>query len=476
MRRLDEIASQHALSVSLALRAIGLVSLCAFVSLHVQIAGLFGAHGIDPMALRLERLASQLESPMMQAPTLFGWFGGSDLAMSLTCIVGELASVAMIFAALGPIAPLIAYAAYLSFVSLGAPFLPLQWDTLLTESLIVAAIASPWTMRPVAFTKPHPPHPIALFALWLLVGRLMFAAGYVKLASGDDVWRDLTALDYHFETQPLPTRAGYLLHFGPAFLRRAGVVMTFVVELVLPFAIFFGQLGRRIAAMGFVSLMLLIAITGNYGFFDILALALTISLVDDAVFHRGMRRISFTSISTTHRARHAPAVLAGAQMLLALLTLFGTLGAGTYVPEAIDPFRVANHYGLFAVMTRERPIVVFEGSDDGVTWHEYDYRWQSGDPARPPAVCMPHMPRVDWMVWFAGLGGGEPEAWIVRTEIALLEARPDVLALFGSDPFHGRAPRLVRAIRYQYVFAPPGDRDWWSRSDGEPYGPTLRRE
>ncbi len=488
MIELDKIASRHALSVALALRAIGLVSLSAFVSLHVQIAGLFGAHGIDPMSGRVARVLEQAESPMLEAPSVLLLLGGTDGAMHATCMVGELASVAMMLGVGGGAAACVAYLAYLSFVSLGAPFLPLQWDTLLTESLAVAAIASPRTLRHVPLERSSAPHPLALFALWFLVGRLMFASGYVKLASGDDAWTSLRALDYHFETQPLPTLPGYAIHFAPSFLRSIGVVFTFVVELVLPWAILFGGLGRRIAAVGFTLLMVVIAVTGNYGFFDFLALALTIALIDDEALARliaRVRRAGWTlpqAPPSTTRGRLGVGVLASFQMFLGLLALLSTLGARPHFSDAllaldarVDPFRVANTYGLFAVMTRDRPIVIFEGSEDGETWREYDYRWQSGDPARAPAACMPHMPRLDWMVWFAGLSD-RPEGWTVAVEIALLEARPDVLALFGRDPFEGRAPMFVRTVRYDYGFAPPGDSDWWSRTDRAPYGPTLEHD
>ena len=256
------------------------------------------------------------------------------------------------------------------------------------------------------------------------------------------------------------------------------MALTFVVELVLPWAIVLGTLGRRIAASAFALLLAIIAITGNYGFFDLLALALVISLVDDdALAH--LRRVAPEASRPPVPPRAVVGVLACAQMLLGVLALLSTLGARASFPgaviaidEAADPFRVANGYGLFAVMTRERPIVIFEGSEDGETWREYDYRWQSGDPARPPAVSTPHMPRLDWMIWFAGLRG-EPEGWIVATEIGLLEARPDVLALFGSDPFEGRRPRYVRSVRYDYRFAPRGQSDWWIRSERAAFGPTL---
>lgn len=480
---LERLAVRHALSVALTLRALGLVSLAAFVSLHTQIGGLFGAGGIDPMAGRVDFVASHVEGAGWLAPSVFLWLGGSEAVMHATCVTGELASVAMIAGALGGLAPLVAYLAYLSFVSFGAPFLPLQWDTLLTESLALAVLASPCSLRPVSLARPTAPHPLALPALWLLVGRLMLASGYVKIASGDDAWRSLEALDYHFETQPLPTLAGYAMHFAPPFVRHAGVVLTFVVELVLPFAIPFGMLGRRIAALGFAILLVTIALTGNYGFFDFLALALTLSLLDDELLARAARGRFFGAAARARsRADLATSGLALAQVLLAVLALLSTLGARPYLPEALvsldtaaDPFRVANGYGLFAVMTRERPIVIFEGSEDGVEWSAYDYRWQSGDPARAPAVCMPHMPRLDWMIWFAGLRG-EPEPWITATEVGLLEARPAVLSLFGRDPFAGRRPHFVRAVLYDYAFAAPGDPDWWTRSDRRPFGPTLRRE
>jgi hypothetical protein len=482
-RWLEAVAAEHALSVAVCLRAIGLVSFCAFVSLHVQVAGLYGAHGIAPIARSVELVTTRVEHPMLALPSLFLIVGGSDVALHVACVIGELASLAMAAGALGALAPLVAYATYLSFVSLGAPFLPLQWDTLLTESLVVAAIASPATLRRVPLSRARHAHPLALFALWFLAARLMFASGWVKLASGDETWSALTALDYHFETQPLPTLLGYAMHFAPSALRRAGVVLTFVVELVLPFAIFFGRLGRRVAAGGFALLLVTIALTGNYGFFDPLALALTLALVDDDAIQRLVRRLRVEAQPNGGRpAFVVVSSLAATQMLLAAIALVSTLGGRPSLPsavlaldEAFDPFRVANGYGLFAVMTRERPIVIFEGSEDGETWLEYDYRWQSGDPARHPEACMPHMPRLDWMIWFAGLNDA-PEGWIVATEIALLEARPEVLDLFGRDPFHGRRPRFVRAVRYDYAFAPPGDSDWWMRMDREPFGPTLQRE
>jgi lipase maturation factor 1 len=462
-------------------RALGLTTLVAFVSLHVQVSGLFGSGGIDPMTRRVSFLADSFGSDaFLAAPSVFFAIGGSDFALGLACVLGELAGLAMMLGvATGP-AALLAYVLYLSFTSLGAPFFPLQWDTLLLESLVVATLVLPWGLRQ-RLDRSVEPSLIARVLVWFLVGRLMFASGFVKLASGDEAWSSLRALDDHFETQPLPVGLSYLLHFGPRWIRTLGAILTFLVELLLPFAIPFGVLGRRIAAGGFVLLMLAIALTGNYGFFNLLTVALAIPLVDDAALERLMparlraRVGSVASAAAGVWAQRAKLVLPSLQLALSGLMLVSTLGARLPLPDLVSSLRLASTYGLFAVMTTDRPIVIFEGTLDGVEWRAYDFRYQSAEPSRGPSQCFPHMPRLDWMIWFAGLGDFEGNSWIRAVERGLLEARPDVLALFGTDPFDGERPRSVRAVRYFYRFAPPGDADRWVRTDRMPYGPALSR-
>ena len=317
---------------------------------------------------------------------------------------------------------------------------------------------------------------MALAATWPAVARLMFASGFVKLASGDATWSSLRALDAHFETQPLPVGLSVALHFGPAWLRTCGAALTLVVELVLPFAILLGTVGRRIAAAGFASLMVLVALTGNYGFFNLLTIALVVPLLDDALLERALRAMRVnvgTAVDAVQTTvwRRLSQVAPSVQAALGALMLASTLGARVPLPDPIASLHLASPYGLFAVMTTERPIVIFEGTDDGETWRAYDYRYQSGDPSRSPAQCFPHMPRLDWMIWFAGLADPEGTPWITAVERGLLEARPDVLALFGRDPFDGSRPRRVRAVRYLYTFAPPDADDAWTRTDRAPYGP-----
>jgi hypothetical protein len=472
--------SSYALSTALFGRGLGLVTLVAFASLHAQVLGLFGSDGIDPMTRRVSFLADSFGvDAFLAAPSVFFVVGGSDGALSGACLLGELAGLAMMLGVLSGPLSLLAYVLYLSFCSLGAPFLPLQWDTLLLESLVIGAIVLPWSKHQ-RLDACREPTPLARAVVWLLVARLMFASGFVKLASGDEAWWSLRALDHHFETQPLPTGLAYALHFGPRWLRTLGVVVTFLVELVLPFAVPFGVLGRRIAAAGFVALMVFIGLSGNYGFFNLLTIVLSLSLLDDAAIERLLpkrlrARVGRVPVVRTVNATRAANVAPALQMLLGSLALLSTLGARVPMPDAITSLRLTSTYGLFAVMTTDRPIVIFEGTTDGVEWRAYDYRYQSGDPARGPSQCFPHMPRLDWMIWFAGLGDFESNGWIRAVERGLLEARPNVLALFARDPFHGERPRSVRAVHYAYRFAAPGDPDWWERSDRVPYGPALTR-
>lgn len=470
--------TSYALSMALFGRALGLVTLVAFGSLHAQVFGLFGTGGIDPMTRRVSFLLDTFGSDApLAAPSVFFAIGGSDLALGLACVLGELAALAMMLGFVSGPAALVAYALYLSFVSLGAPFLPLQWDTLLLESLIVATIVLPWSRRQT-LDQCREPTLLARSVVWFLVARLMFASGFVKLASGDEAWSSLRALDQHFETQPLPVGLSYLLHHGPRWVRTLGVVVMLFIELIVPFAIPFGVLGRRIAAGGFVGLMVAIGLSGNYGFFNILTIALSLSLVDDAVLERLLpkrllARFARVTPPTTVPRERLLRIAPSLQLVLGALALLSTLGLRIPMPDAITSLRLSSTYGLFAVMTTDRPIVIFEGTEDGVEWRAYDYRYQSGDPARGPSQCFPHMPRLDWMIWFAGLGDYEGNGWISAVERGLVEARPDVLALFGRDPFHGARPRSVRAVRYFYRFAPPGDPDWWVRTDRVPYGPPL---
>lgn len=469
------------------LRGLGLVYLIAFLSLEWQVEGLLGADGLRPVSAFLERARQAFGGvDLVRLPTVF-WLLESDAAMRAACWVGAAAALLLIGGTL-PLASLIVlFCLYLSFVNVGAPFLNYQWDALLLETGFLAIFWAPATAR-MASPNAGQPSLVITWCLRWLVFRLLFFSGWVKLASGDPVWWDLSALEYHYETQPLPTWTAWYAHQLPAWLQKTSVAGTFVVELVFPFFLVAGRRLRAVAATGFVALQILIGATGNYGFFNLLSVVLCLPLLDDAqVFRlvpgRFRARIA-TSIQPAGIGRTAVSSLAA--ILVLTLTVPATItqltgvrdglaSAFDSIARAARPFHLASRYGLFAVMTRTRPEVILEGSEDGVTWTPYVFRWKPGPLDRRPVFVEPDMPRLDWQMWFDGLHieravqSGQRAHGVVTPSVLekLREGSPAVLGLLGPDPFAGHPPRHLRWSLYDYRFTDPTERStdgaWWKR-------------
>jgi hypothetical protein len=463
---------------------VGLVYLAAFASLWVQLDGLFGSRGIAPAARQLARLREVLgQDAWLERPTLL-WLGAGDAALHALCAGG----VALAAATVLGVAPRLAlaglFALYLSLVSAGGIFLSYQWDVLLLETGLLAVLVAPGGL--LAFRRGGaPPHPLAIWLPRCLLAKLAFMSGAVKLLSGDPSWRDLSALSYHFETQPIPTWSSWLAHQLPGASLRAATFAALAAELVLPLLIFAGRRARLVACAGLVGLQLLIAATGNYGFFNALALVLCATLLDDRALAGLLparlrpappaEPAAAPAPGPWRRIRRAGFTLAACALLaLSLLSFVGRLGLAGPLPRALlalqrrlVPFFVANPYGLFAVMTTERPEVEVLGSDDGSTWRPYVFRYKPGPLARAPRFAPLHLPRLDWQLWFAALDRCEASPWLAGLFRRLLEGEPAVLRLLAENPFPERPPRFVRADLWSYRFAAPGQPEWWRR---EPLG------
>jgi hypothetical protein len=321
---------------------------------------------------------------------------------------------------------------------------------------------------------------------WLLF-RLMFGSGVVKLRSGDPTWRSLTALTYHYETQPLPTWIGFYAHHLPTRVHVTSAAVMFVIELLLPWLIWLPPPWRRLPLVGFVGFQILIAATGNYAFFNVLTIALCVFLADPAWLPRRWRPTAATGEAQATlfgpwpRAVLAPFV--AVVLLISTIELTEATLVGLPWPSpaiglarAASPLRSVNSYGLFAVMTTTRPEIVIEGSDDGENWRAYEFRHKPGDLGRRPGFVAPHQPRLDWQMWFAALGPCDQSPWLQRLFQRLREGSPPVLGLLGSNPFPDRPPRYVRALLYDYHFADLATHrrtgEWWQRRlEGEFCGP-----
>src|SRR5271166_113348 len=362
----------------------------------------------------------------------------------------------------------------------GQTFMNFQWDTFLLETGFVALVLS------VA------PTPGTWLSRWLLF-RFMFMSGVVKLLSDDPNWWNLSALSYHFLTQPLPTPlAWYAAQLPPGALKFA-TGGTFFVELILPFLIFCPRRLRFFSAFGILLLQSSILITGNYNWFNLQTMLLCLPLFDDAALRKTLPRRLIRlaqSRAGNETPRRAATVLVSA---LAALIVFCSLvkmderfggsppEAAQAIDDLIEPLHIVSSYGLFAVMTTERNEIVVEGSNDGAEWREYDFLYKPGDVMRRPPWNIPHQPRLDWQMWFAALDSPRYLPWFTRFLERLLANEPTVTALLERNPFPDKPPLYVRAEFYDYTFAGREEKAmgrWWDRRLLGLYFPVveLKRE
>ena len=471
------------LSRWLFLRGLGCIYLIAFLSLWVQIHGLVGSNGILPAGQYLEAVRQQIGTEgYYLVPTLF-WLNPSDAFLHFLCAGGVLLSLVLIAGFVPSFALVGLWAFYLSLVTVGQVFLSFQWDVLLLEVGFLAIFFAPLHLRET-FTRASQSSTAFLWLLRWLLFRLMFASGFVKLAS-DEVWRNLTALSFHYETQPLPTWFGWYAHQLPEGFHKASVIGMFAAELVIPFLIFAPRHLRTVGCIGLVALQILIILTGNYCFFNLLTIVLCLLLIDDVMWKALLPKRFMPTIHTIEKPprqyrRIGIAVAATLLFLLSSIRFGGQLFREAQLPDVawIAPFRSVNTYGLFADMTESRPEIIVEGSNDRVTWKTYPFRWKPGDLTVAPKWVAPHQPRLDWQMWFAALQGSYRNTpWFLNFMGALLQGKSEVLQLFAENPFPDAPPRYVRATLYDYRFTDlttkRSEGTWWSREWKRIYCPAI---
>jgi hypothetical protein len=447
-------------ATALFLKALGAIYLIAFVSFGVQAGGLIGSQGILPVANYLRGMHQALGArAFWYAPTVF-WASSSDLTLRVAWIAGAALAIVLMLGFFQRACLIALLILYISISTAGQDFWSFQWDILLTEAgfLAIFADASPgrtWLFR------------------WLLF-RLTFMSGLVKLLSGDPAWRDLTALSYHYQTQPLPTPIAWYMFQLPMWFQKASTVFVLFVELLVPFLIFAPLKPRRIGAGLLIGLQVLILLTGNYTFFNLLTIALCVFLFVDPPAraaqpetrtHRGVTMALMVFVLTT----------SGLQFLETFRVPLPAAAESYLV--GVSPLRLVNSYGLFAVMTTTRLEIVVEGSNDGTTWTPYEFRSKPGDVRRAPPWVAPYQPRLDWQMWFAALGSADENRWFYNFAARLMQGSAPVLGLLERNPFPGSPPRYIRAVVYDYKFTDFGERRrsgaWWKREEKGMYLPAI---
>ncbi|MGR8932882.1 MAG: lipase maturation factor family protein [Gammaproteobacteria bacterium] len=454
------------------LRGLGLIYLAAFGSMATQIDGLIGSDGILPLGDALARIAEQFpQQNYWRFPTLF-WFGDSDTALDAVCYAGMAAACLVVLNIFSRSALIACFLLYLSIAAAGQDFTAFQWDIFLLESGFLAIFLT-WHSR------------IVIFLYRFLVARFMFMGGVVKIASGDPTWANLTALDYHYLTQPLPSPLAYYAYFLPEWWHKLCVAGVLFIELIVPFFVFLPRPFRLFAAWSFIVLQLSIILTGNYTFFNLLTLLLCLFLFEDRDFVKFVPGRLVLHLQQQRPAGWTAGFSAGVWgvFTLAILGTHLWMAQTHRVPpaplltaiQAAAAFSVVNNYGPFSVMTTERDEIIVEGSQDGDHWAEYGFKYKPDALDKPLRWNIPHQPRLDWQMWFAALESPRPGGWFENFMQRLRQGSPPVLALLAYNPFPDRPPAFLRAVLYRYTFAPPALRtatgQIWQREKLRRYWP-----
>lgn len=461
------------LSSWLFLKLVSLSYFFAFLSLRMQVMGLFGKNGILPIQNLIDAMKKEGKAHFFQLPTILTHLS-SDRALKALLEFGIILSI-VAFLDLIPFLPFgLLFLLYFSFFTVSYPFLSYQWDCLLLETGFAAMFVSVMTVPPI------------FIQLWLtvLVFRLMLSSGLVKWFSGCNEWRSFKALLVHFETQPLPNIGGYYANALPKKVLMAMTFLVFIFEIPIPFLYFGVPEAKAIGGILGILLQILIAITGNYAFFNLLTIALHIPLFDDRFLSFlapiAVTGFKFDGISGISLFLNGIGVLMVTINLLFLLTQFLNIPIFPKAFLLLRRFGIISPYGLFARMTTYRDEIVIEGSHDGIIWETFEFRYKPGQLNVSPKQIAPFQPRLDWQMWFAALSDFRREGWFQRFIYKLLEGSSEVNALLLHNPFQNTPPRFIRAKRYRYHFTTLEERkqsgNFWKKEELGLYLPQVRLE
>jgi len=522
--------SDRFLSRWIFLRALGAIYFSAFFSLVFQIRGLIGPEGILPAGEYLKSVAEQVgHARYWYVPSVL-WFSSGSYMLAGLCWVGIAAAVFLVLNLWPRGMLVVCFVCFLSFVSAARDFSGYQSDGMLLEAGFLSLFLAPGGLRPGLGEK-RPPARAALYLLLWEWFRIYFESGVAKMASGDPEWRNFTAMDDYYQNGPLPTWIGWYVQHFPHWFHGATAFLTLALELVLIWLAFLPRRFRIALFFVVTPWQIGIILTANYTFLNYLVLILAFLLLDDRFLMRFFPRqwkgplldLPLTSAGHPHSpasdqllvlAPTSPSIdeapasrpasldawqknrfwLAPLRVALTAVLLLWIFYATTAqmlwmimsapLPTSpvalLDPFRIANRYGLFAVMTRGRYEIEFQGSNDGQTWIAYPFRHKPQEPSKPPRIYAPYQPRLDWNLWFASLGEWRDNPLVLRTQRRLLSRDPDVLALFAANPFPQAPPRQVRAVLWQYWFTSMAEKRehglWWRRELLGLYAPAVRLE
>lgn len=451
----------------LILRLLGLVYFVGFLSVVNDGLALFGSDGLTPAASYLERVeasvgAESRASGFVRLPTLF-WRSVNDGFLMRVAWLGLVLSLLVTLGYANALLLTLLWFLYMSFVHIGQVWYAFGWEFQLLETGFLAIF-----LCPLFDGRPFPGRPPPVAVMWLyrwLIFRIMLGAGLIKLR-GDACWRDLTCLVYHYETQPVPNPVSPFLHFMPMWFHKLGALFNYAVELVAPFFAFGPRRACHVAGVLMVSLQLMLIVSGNLSFLNWLTIIPALACFDDSFFARWIspewlerrRRLPLHSVQKV--AAVALVLVVGLSSVSPVLNL---VSSRQIMNTSFDRLHLVNTYGAFGSVGRERLELVVQGSDDGTTWRDYEFKCKPTSLDRRPCIITPYHYRLDWLLWFAAMGRLEQYPWVAHLVWKLLENDPLTLSLLETNPFPDAPPRSIRVELYRYEFADLGGDAWWKR-------------
>ena len=481
MRRADGPAAASGESYWLTrfalLRLLGAVYAIAFLVAAQQLVPLVGERGLTPASVFLDRVRAHFGSTLpafTAVPSIF-WINHSDLALMLVSWTGLVLALLVLIGYANGLLLAVLWVFYLSIVHIGQDWYGYGWEIQLTETGFLAIF-----LCPLLDGRPFPSHPPPLAVIWLfrwLTFRIMFGAGLIKIR-GDSAWRDLTALNYHFETQPIPNPLSRWFHFLPSAVLKAGVIFNHLAELIAPWFVFWPTIARRLAGAIIVLFQLTLIAGGNLSFLNWLTIVPALACFDDAVWEKVLpRRLVEHAYAKSRTATESRGMLIAGWIVTALVAVLSVrpvtnmLSSRQIMNTSFDPLHLVNTYGAFGSIGRERLAVIFEGTDADnpfdpeTSWKDYPYIALPVDTNKRPPQIAPYQPRLDWQMWFASMSTPQEYPWTLHLVWKLLHNDADALSLFAKNPFPTGAPKFVRATLYRYKFAEPNNpsHQWWTR-------------
>ncbi|KAM6114267.1 lipase maturation factor 1 [Pterocles gutturalis] len=492
------------------LRSIALLYFVAFLVAYHQNKELIGEKGLLPCKLYLQNVKKYFKGKinldaLSYAPTIIWFLDWSDMDSTLDCLslLGLATSAfVLITGCANMVLMAVLWGLYLSLVNVGQIWYSFGWESQLLETGFLGIFLCPlWTLS--RLPRHTPPSSIVIWGFRWLIFRIMLGAGLIKIR-GDRCWRELTCMDYHYETQPVPNPIAYFMHRSPWWFHRFEVLVNHFIELVVPFFLFLGR--RMCIAHGLLQILfqVLLIISGNLSFLNWLTMVPSIACFDDRSLaflfspRPGGLREQAARMQREEAAGERLPLPYGCYVRRVVNISFGLLIACLSVPVVLNllnsrqvmntsfnPLRIVNTYGAFGSITKERTEVILQGTssldpnDPAAVWEEYDFKCKPGDLKRRPCFITPYHYRLDWLMWFAAFQTYEQNEWIIHLAGKLLAQEEATLSLMATNPFAGRAPpRWIRGEHFKYKFSQPGGKHasegrWWIRKRIGPYFPPI---